>query len=104
MKKKIVFLFWFLFAVLPTLLAQKGKIQNTEGQLIGTTKNIHDFTKNPSRLNIPIRDKKGLFWNRGIRKNPVIHWDKYAHRFKEDPLRKNNLSQKKPQGIVNIPV
>ena len=98
MKKKIVILFWILLAVYPTLTAQKGKIQATKGQLIGETKNIRDFKYDPSRLNIPIRDKKGLYWNRGKRKNPVIQWDRYTKAFKEDPLRNKGVQKKLSKG------
>ncbi|ULQ54419.1 T9SS type A sorting domain-containing protein [Flavihumibacter fluvii] len=104
MKKKFVFLFWILLSVIPSLFAQKGKIQATTGRLTGSTNNLRDIIPDPNQLNIPIRDKKGLFWNRGKRKNPVIHWDKYAKAFKEDPLRNKIPLKKLQQGTAGFSV
>lgn len=104
MKKNILFLVWILMAVFPTLSAQKGKIQTTSGERIGSTRNIGDFKPDPNRLNIPIRDKKGLFWNRGKRKSPVIHWDKYAKKFREDPLRDKSNARGAQNILATSPV
>ncbi|MBZ5855787.1 T9SS type A sorting domain-containing protein [Flavihumibacter profundi] len=101
MKKKLFCVFWSLVVVVPTLLAQTGKILETKGQLLGSTRPIREITPDPSRLNIAIRDKKGLFWNRGKRKNPVIKWDEKAKKFKEDPLRSAKIGNKNPLTLGN---
>jgi hypothetical protein len=88
MTKRLLFVAWMVFAVLPTLFSQQGRIQSVTGILVGKTKALGKFRPEPGRLNIPVRDKKGLFWNRGKRKNPVIKWDPTALYLQEDPLRK----------------
>lgn len=88
MKKTLFCVCWILCCFFSTLQAQIGKIQAATGRLIGSTPVVRNMTADPRQLNIAIRDKKGLFWNRGKRKNPEIHWQESARTFREDPLRR----------------
>ncbi len=91
MIKNILFLIFPLILLSPWLMAQQGKIVITNGERIGTTRELRGFVPERGKKNTIVRDNKGLLWNRGKRKTPVISNDPKAVYLNEDPLRNRSL-------------